>query len=672
MFALPHHFSWNRRTLTLLAVLGGVICLGLAAVVWRVERSLHQARSQQGWDADLGVEVRAVNPQPNPGFEPIGAPAVFKSAAVYEGKLYLSGPQGLSVYTLNGDLEKVYRVGMELPTAPLGRMAVGMVAGASRPELLMATAGAGVLAFDGAGFRQIVAKTEDARTVTALLPLASGRLLLGTAKLGVLVFDGRTLRRFHPTLDNLYVTALAGSESSLSVGTLNDGLLLWRGGETIRLGEEQGLPDSRVEALAMAGDTVFAGTPVGVAEVRQGKVARTVANGLFAHALLLDGEELLVGQMDAQIARLRWSENDAGPGARRPIQALSTLQEKGAGQQVRHGRAAASESNSSADGQAVEEFLISGSIRYALTGNALLERTPDGAWRKMLAPAPAQLSDRNISSLAVASDGRLWVGFFDRGLDILSANGRETAHVENEQVFCVNRIVENQREGAVAVATANGLVLFSRDGRQRQVLGKDSGLIAQHVTDVALYQDGMALATPAGITFLDPGGAHSIYAFEGLVNNHVYALGVGGDRLLAGTLGGISLVQVGLVQRNFTVANSGLKHNWITALVPAGSDWLVGTYGAGIERLSASGQITATDATGQGIVINPTAMASDGQLVVAGTLGRGLMVADATGSRWRTVTAGLPSLNVTAIAFNKDTVYVGTDNGLVRIVRAQL
>ena len=33
-------------------------------------------------------------------------------------------------------------------------------------------------------------------------------------------------------------------------------------------------------------------------------------------------------------------------------------------------------------------------------------------------------------------------------------------HVENEQVFCTNRIVENAKLGAVAVATANGLVLF--------------------------------------------------------------------------------------------------------------------------------------------------------------------------------------------------------------------
>lgn len=664
--------------MTLAAVLCGAAILGLAVLVWQVERALHEARNSDGRNVDLGVEVVALGNQPNPGFEALGAPAVFKGAAVYEGKLYVSGPQGLSAYSLNGDLEKVYRVGMELPTAALGKMATGMVAGAERPELLIATAGAGVLAFDGDRFRQIVSKTEDARTVTALLPLSSGRLLLGTAKLGVLVYDGKSLKRFHPTLDNFYITALAGNESSLSVGTLNDGVLVYRGGETARISEDQGLPDRRVEAIAVNGESTFAGTPTGVAEIRQGKVARTLANGFFAHALLLDGNQLLVGQMDAQIARLALSGNGADAMARRPIRALDPEGSRYAGdnntQKERRGRDKAPEvaDKRGVVAPAVEQFLVSGANRYALTGNGLLQLGNDGEWRTILVSGAAQLTDRNVSSVAATGDGRLWVGYFDRGLDILNATGGATAHVENEQVFCVNRIVENPQEGLVAVATANGLVLFSRDGRQRQVLGKESGLIAQHVTDIALYRDGMAVATPAGITFLDSSGAHSIYAFEGLVNNHVYALGTASNRLVAGTLGGISLIDAGVVAQNLTVVNSALKHNWITALAPVGSDWLFGTYGAGIQRLNAGGQVSATDASSQGIIVNPLAMASDGRLVVAGTLGRGLLVGDSTGTRWRTITAGLPSLNVTAVAFAKGTLYVGTENGLVRIAENRL
>jgi ligand-binding sensor domain-containing protein len=320
----------------------------------------------------------------------------------------------------------------------------------------------------------------------------------------------------------------------------------------------------------------------------------------------------------------------------------------------------------------VEQFLAVGDARYALATDGLLRREPDGAWRRILGGGGAQLTDRDVSALLVASDGRLWVGYFDRGLDILSATGATVEHVENEHVFCVNRIVEDTRQGAVAVATANGLVIFDRDGREKQVLQREAGLIADHVTDVALYGDGMALATPAGITFLDRSGAHSIYAFQGLVNNHVYALGASGDKLVAGTLGGLSLLSGGEVRKNLNTATSGLKHNWITALSAVGNEWLVGTYGAGIMRLGADGNVTPTEATRAGVVVNPTAMAADGRLVLAGTLGQGLLVGDATGMRWKTVTAGLPSLNVTALAIHNGVVYVGTENGLVKIDEGKL
>ncbi|HEY1254861.1 MAG TPA: hypothetical protein VGF01_08780, partial [Terracidiphilus sp.] len=321
--------------------------------------------------------------------------------------------------------------------------------------------------------------------------------------------------------------------------------------------------------------------------------------------------------------------------------------------------------------ETIEQFFDAGESRYALAADGLLRLEAGGEWRRILSGGQAQLTDRDVSALMVASDGRLWVGFFDRGLDILAANG-SVQHVENEQVFCVNRIVEDARRGVVAVATANGLVTFDRDGRQKQVLTREDGLIANHVTDVALVGQGMALATPAGITFLDESGAHSIYAFQGLINNHVYALGASGDRLVAGTLGGLSLLTGGSVRRNFNTGNSGLKHNWITALAAVGDEWLVGTYGAGVLRLGSEGGVTPTEATLAGVVVNPTAMAADGRLVLAGTLGRGLMIGDATGTRWKTITAGLPSLNVTALAIHGGVVYVGTENGLIKISEDKL
>jgi ligand-binding sensor domain-containing protein len=725
----------QRRPVAVGAIAAAVLCLAVSGfVAWRVERALGGSRIELAQQELLGVETHPLGQLANPGFEGITAPAVFKGAAAFQGRLYLAGPAGLYAYSTAGSLEHIYRTGIDLPAAALGQLTVGMLTGSRQPELLFATAGAGVVAFDGRAFRQILPKQDEARNVTALLPMANGRLLIGTAKLGLLTYDGTTLKRFHATTDNVYVTTLAGTEAELWVGTLNDGLLYWRGGQTERIGEEQGLPDRRVEQIALGqGDyagRAYVGTPVGVAEVRNGKVARVLAQGAYAHALMTDGDSLLVGQMEAGVIRvsLAGAENDvkarrpivarvdfdSSPAAggvqaaeklnravgrgfipgKRPIESEPALAPEvcssefsidrrpssaacvarrvdAGGSEV---RSAISNQTGDATNLTVEQFFTSGDGRYALAGDGLLEQERDGEWRRMQVAKEvgSQLADGHISALLAASDGRLWVGYFDRGLDILPATGGEAMHVEDEHVFCVNRIVEDSNHGAVAVATANGLVMFDRDGRQKQVLGREAGLIANHVTDVAMYGGGMALATPAGITFLDPSGAHSLYAFQGLVNNHVYALGASGDKLVAGTLGGLSLLAGDAIQRNLTVATSGLKHNWITGLAAVGNDWLVGTYGAGVLRLAADGSVTATDATRNGLVVNPTAIASDGRMVLAGTLGQGLMVGDATGTRWRTITAGLPSLNVTAVAGSNGVVYVGTENGLVKIAENKL
>lgn len=674
----------RRRKAAVIAVAAALVCVAVCGVVaWRVQRALRGSERYAAQRDLLGVAMRTVGAQPNPGFEALAAPAVFRNAILFQGNLYLSGPAGLYAYAADGTPERTYRVGIDLPAAPLGQMAVGMLTDARQPELLIATGGAGVLAFDGQRFRQIRPDAAEAREVTALLPLGSGRLLMGTAKLGLLIYDGKTLRRFHPTTDNVYVTALAGSEAELWVGTLNHGLLWWRGGQTERLGEAEGLPDRRVEQIALADGAAYVGTPMGVAEVRAGKVARVLAEGRYTHALMVDEDGLLVGQEEDGVLRVPLVATGNGVNARRPIEARESLWGKDS-HPLRKERekdeapvqAAGDAASLTSLPVTVEQFLAVGERRYALASDGLLKREPDGEWRRVLSGGGALLTDRHISALMVASDGRLWVGYFDRGLDIVSPTGGSVEHVENEHVFCVNRIVEDAREGAVAVATANGLVLFDRDGRQKQVLGREAGLIAEHVSDVALYGggvagdgtgSGMALATPAGITFLDASGAHSLYAFEGLGNNHVYALGVHGDELVAGTLGGISLLTDGRVRANLKMATSGLKANWITALAGVGGDWLVGTYGEGVMRLASDGSVTPTEATQTGVVVNPAAMAADGRVVLAGTLSHGLLVGDGMGTRWKTVTAGLPSLNVTAVAIHDGVVYVGTANGLVKI-----
>jgi ligand-binding sensor domain-containing protein len=639
--------AWSFRSLWR-ATAAVVLCLLilLAAVVgWRASRALRTATQAVRSEGEIRFTARFLPDPQEQDFESISTPAVFFQAARFLGDLYIAGPAGLSQYSASGTLLRHYAVGRELPSSPLVAMAPAVLSGSREPELVIATAQDGLLVFNGRTFRQILPLDVTARTITSVLPAASGHLLIGTRKRGVLLYDGRKIAALHPMLTTLYVTTLAGTESDLWVGTLNQGVLHWHAGAADSFGEEQGLPDRQVQSIAVSGNTTFVGTVLGVAVFDGGRFSRTLADGILATALLPNAGQLFVGSEDQGVIAI-------------PLAGRHRI------------NSAPSDAAKLAE---VHQLLALDNAVFALTRSGLYRMAAHGFnWQAVLRPGAAVLSDRNVSALAADSKGRLWVGYFDRGLDRLESDHGPATHVENEHVFCVNRILPNSKDGTIDVATANGLVRFDAAGSQEQVLTRADGLIADHVTDIVSYQDGLALATPAGLTFLDATGARSMYAFQGLVNNHVYALGVSGDELMAGTLGGLSQLEKGDVQVNYTTATPGLKHNWITAVVPIGGEWMVGTYGAGVLGLDRSGHFHSFETATGPFEINPNAMLVTPTHVFAGTLGNGLYVYERQSERWFGVERGLPSNNVTALALANGYLYLGTDNGLVRVQEQKL
>jgi ligand-binding sensor domain-containing protein len=529
-----------------------------AVVVWRASRALHLAAGDVRSEHEIRFVVRPLPPAVSADFEVISSPAVFFQAARFQDHLYVAGPAGLLEYAPGGALLRQYAVGRELPGSPLIALAPAVLTDAREPELILATANDGLLAFNGHAFRQILPYDSDARAITAILPSASGHLLIGTKKRGLLVYDGKQITVFHPTLKDIYVTALVGTESDLWVGTLDRGVLHFHAGQTDSFAEPQGLPDRQIASLAISevttDDTTYVGTPLGVAVFSAGRFSRVLAPGVLATALLATHNQLYVGSEDQGVIAI-------------PLE----------GRHPNSGSNSGSNSNLGRDSQLseVRQLFTSGDAVFAVARSGLYRMNARGfGWQRVLEAGAATLSDRNISALAADSSGRLWVGYFDRGMDVLAPDTSRATHVEDEHVFCVNRILIDAKTGAIDVATANGLVRFDNSGTEQQVLTRADGLIADHVTDVAAYGDGLALATPAGLTFLDATGARSMYAFHGLVNNHVYALGVSGDELIAGTLGGLSLLDKGNVAVNYTTATSNLKHNWITAVARlARSGW---------------------------------------------------------------------------------------------------
>ncbi len=630
-------FVRHRRV----AVSAAIALLAIPAfLAWETRHAIRQARDRTESASSIRATIRPLDRPLPADVEAVGAQSVFRDAALFHGHLFVAGPQGLVEYDANGALVRRFRTGLELPPSGLVGLTVGVLATASEPELLIATAAEGLLTFDGRRMLHVRPDRPEQRKLTALLTLTSGRLLLGTDKFGVLVFDGRRLTPAHAELANVAVTALAGTDADVWIGTLDRGVWHWRAGGVDRFDESRGLPDPRVLSIATHGDRTYVGTALGVAEFEGGRYARTLGQGLFASAVAVRHDTLFIGTLDGTLAEI-------------PLGARSS---RGA-RPILHDEPAP-----------IGRFVEADGTLYALAEDALYaidDRT--SGLRRVVGADAGRLTDRNVSALALDTAGRLWVGYFDRGLDILGAQGERAMHVENDHVFCVNRIVHDADGGLTAVATANGLVLFDASGRPKQILGRAEGLIADHVTDLVLNAGGMTVATPAGLTFIDREGSRSLYAFHGLVNNHVYALGAAGTEVLAGTLGGVSMLDNGVIHATYTTANSALTHNWITAVARVDDEWFVGTYGGGLFRLDAKGRWQRfADLTGP-IEINPNAMAVTKTHVFAGTLSRGLLKFDRQAQRWTTIEAGLPSMNVTALAAAGEHLYVGTDNGLVRI-----
>jgi hypothetical protein len=638
------------RKLVLAAVtLPAALLLGAGTyVAVRVHHSLAISRAQLAEEGKLVFDITTITHIDNPGFEPLATPANYTGGAMFHGKLYLAGSGGLAEYVTLEASPRLLRPGLDLPPAPIVSITTGVLRGVGHPELILATRGEGVLLYDGTLLRRLRPKLAAARDITAILPLTSGDLLLGTRELGLLLYDGKTLTPFHANLSNLAITALAGDAGDLWIGTRNRGVFHWHAGQLDHFDATSGLPDQQVESLALTPGKAFVGTPLGVAEFDAGRPGRTLAPGLFAHALATDGATLTIASIDQGIYEVPLTES-----------------------RVRH--AAASSATLE-----VTNLIVTGSELLAITPSGLSRRERSGEWQSVLTATPSTLADGNIAALSFAPDGHLWIGYFDRGLDILALTGEPAAqHLEDDRIFCINRILPDPTRHTMDVATANGLVLFDPTGHPRQTLLRRDGLIADQITDIALTRDGLALATPAGLTFIDATGTHSLYAFHGLVNNHVYTLASdSNNHMLAGTLGGISLLNDGVVHANMTTRNSGLKQNWITAIVPVSDDsqnnFFVGTYGSGVMQLDALGHITAMEGATRPAEINPNAMLVTPQHVFAGTLGDGLLVYNRATHHWARLTAGLPSLNVTAFAEREGQIYVGTENGIVHIAESRL
>ncbi|MCK4396260.1 hypothetical protein KAW96_06650 [candidate division WOR-3 bacterium] len=292
---------------------------------------------------------------------------------------------------------------------------------------------------------------------------------------------------------------------------------------------------------------------------------------------------------------------------------------------------------------------------FALTseGVYLLE---DGKWSVFYRPS-GDIPLNYITSL-LKTGIQLIIGTFEDGCFSLKSNRLHRLNIE-KGVNEINQIVS--AGNALFIASNSGLFLLDQRG-----VKKIEGLPSHFVSSVLIRGKKLIAGTSRGFGLMDlvHFNIKNFGSFQGLINNRVYALAHSEDKIILGTLGGISVFD-GKSFKNFTSANSALKSNWINGLIDTGSRIYIGTYGGGISYLDKE-DIKSIEET-KGVEVNHNGLFYKKPYLFACTCKNGLFVYNEKENKGKFLRGLFPLDDVTAIYVDDEYFYIGTEQGLYKI-----
>jgi hypothetical protein len=509
-------------------------------------------------------------------------------------------------------------------------------------HLVVGDATGGLTLIDGERAVAATLKLKRPGAIADLAPAGDTVYALVTGG-GVLSFDGKKAIDVAAATatDLAKASAICTGDAGLAIGT-SDGKLFREQSGTLSPIAAAGIGEGPITALSCEGDALLAGTPFGLFRVAEGQ-ARALAHDLFVTSIQATPGTLFVASFDDGVRLL-----DPESGRLR-----AHLR---AGQRITRLR--------TLDGKLLA-FGPGGPFVY--TGGELAD---------FAAPASPGLAGPHVTALARDGGGVLWVGTFEHGIDLLDGDLVPTRHLPARQKPIdarddqVDALLYRPETRTMLAATVHGVDRYDDAGVQRMEL---EGV--EDAAAIAPSKSGLAIGHHKGLTLVDGSKVRTIYAFHGLANNHVYAVASDGNRLYAGTLGGLSILEDGKVTRSYGTGPHGLRAAWVTALAVADEGVFVGSYGGGVQLVHRDGTVEDVSAGLGTIHVDPGALALFGNGLLVGTLEAGLLEFDRTTHKWRRLDPKarlLPSESVTALLPDGDALLVGTTAGLARIPRALL
>jgi ligand-binding sensor domain-containing protein len=665
--------SMSRKRLAVLALsLFALIVAAIIFIIANLEGTLSGERERAA--EEVVVKESNLRAPATEGLSLYLNAAAVRAAVSFNGEMYLATSGGLIALEGGDTVKRRYTTLDGLPENDLTALAV------FRDRLFIGTAAAGLIAFDGNTFTGYGFEKPKASRVSAL-KATDTELLIGTLDGGLFEYDGeRFSRRLNSATgaDFSRVTALLDVDSRLYIGTQDRGLYIWREAHIDHLDTNSGLPSPHVTALSVLPSSlsdagvVAAATDFGVVAIGDDNEVKPISDRPNVSSLAVSGDRLWAGLFTGgvlDIANKLASDKSSTTTGSASLAEATGLPRSSPAIVAAH------------DGKL-----------WALTGEGAFARDDASDGPAFDAVAGSLVADSvvtagHITGLAVDGMNRLWIGYFDRGIDTIAPETSERlSHIEDDRVREVNFILFDRQEDRTLAATSRGLVAFDSRFNQTVFTRERNGLINDAVAHITVADVGpsyqastsitpvssapervIVLATAGGLTEVNGGRARSLTAFHGLASNHLYTSASIGSRLFVGSLAGLVELEGLRVVRTYKTSNSRLSHDWVSALAESNGTLYIGTNGGGVDALLPTGEwVGFADELGQ-FEVNQNAMHTDGERVYVGTSDRGLLVYNTRDRRWTRVSAGLASQNVTAITSDDEFVYVGTLNGLVRI-----
>lgn len=582
-----------------------------------VQQTLAETRARLIDKNRVPFEKRILTPHLSNNVKIIQSTNETRALTKFKNSFFAATGGGLLQLDENGKTEKHFTVLDGLPESDLTALYVW------NNKLFIGTRSKNLVTFDGERFENYVWTDRKAQSVTAFLA-RDGKLLIGTFAGGLLEFDGENFTEIKAENERINsVNCLFRENSKLYVGTFNNGLLIYQNDVWTRFSTAENLPSNRVVGIASQEKNLYISTDLGLAVLQENgirKIAEIPMLGSsvsFENKLFLAKENGEIYVFDKSLKEFPAKENLQNARFELIAETLFLLSNKGIAQ---------------IDGTKIKPFT---------------------------SPENTSLTDNFVSAMTFDKRQNLWVGTFRNGIDIFSPGSGKIKHLEDENVREINFL--KAQDDTVSAAASSGLINF-KDDFSFEILTKNEGLPSNSVT----HFTNDLTATVRGLAFRENGKIRVVSALNGLPNNAIYTILQIGEKIYAGTLGGLAEIQNKKVVRTFKDSNSNLKANWVTALVSVNERIFIGTYGGGFSELLPSGELHSFEAETEKFTVNPNAVLADENKIYLGTL-EGAKIFNLQTQKWSSVKNILPAETVMAITSDEENVYFGTTSGIAKI-----